>query len=67
MPPNTVTGFREQVFDITGQLGNLWLQRTSLLHAKTIQDLDMALQRLALSIDVLKWCVTRLRYKLRQS
>jgi hypothetical protein len=60
--PNTPTRFLSEVIDIADQLTQLSEHRQGLLQACTMSALDTALERVEQSVDILKACVTVLKY-----
>jgi hypothetical protein len=61
--PNTPTRFRREVIDIADQLRELGMHREGLLGADTMRALDSALEGVEGSVDMLKSCVSGLRYR----
>ena len=64
MPLNTFTAFPNELVDITEQITRLGEHRAPILEASTMHDLNVALERLIHSIDVLRACVTGLNHRL---
>jgi hypothetical protein len=61
--PNGATRFRDDVMDIVDQLTQFAEQRELLLEADTMRALQRALERVEQSVDILKACVSLLKYR----
>jgi hypothetical protein len=61
--PNGVTRFRDDVMDIVDQLTQFTEQRELLLEADTMSALQRTLERVEQSVDILKACVSLLKYR----
>jgi hypothetical protein len=55
--------FRNEVHDIANQLMHLMEHRERLLEAETIWALDSALEAMEHGVDILKACVSGLKYR----
>ena len=64
MPRTKLTRLRIETVDIADQLAQLQEHREGLLEANSIRALYGALENVEHSVDVLKACVTALKYRM---